>query len=338
MKIMKKCSPRVFNSFLGGVVGVLFVISLLWGESAVYSLSTLIDWFTGKPNIEGIILGQLRLPRTLLAIIVGGTLGLSGAILQGYFRNPLADPGLLGVSGGAALGAVCVFYTGIFQISALLLPLGGLIGAGLSVVVLLGLVGRGGVIVLLLAGVVLSGLTTALTALVLDLVPSPYATFEIVHWLMGSLTDRTMLDVWLTLPGVCGGIALMATCAPALDALTMGEDVAISLGFQLGGIGGVQKRIVLGVAMAVGSCVAVSGAIGFVGLMVPHMVRPFVGYRPSRLLISSFLMGALLLLSADLGVRLMAGRTEIQLGVITALLGVPVFFYRLLLYKQRNIF
>ncbi|MBQ3818175.1 MAG: iron chelate uptake ABC transporter family permease subunit, partial [Acetobacter sp.] len=162
--------------------------------------------------------------------------------------------------------------------------------------------------------------------------------FEILHWLMGSLSDRTMTDVWLALPGVCLGGAIMASCGSALDALTMGEDVAVSLGFRLGGVFGVQRRVVLGVAVSVGSCVAVSGAIGFVGLMVPHMLRPFVGYRPSRLLLPSFLMGAVLLLGADLGVRMLAHRAEIQLGVITALLGVPVFFYRLLLYKQRTMF
>ncbi|MBO5996291.1 MAG: iron ABC transporter permease [Acetobacter sp.] len=328
----------LFNSVLCGVLGFLFIISLLWGESTVHSVSALTDWLMGKPSIEGIIVGKLRLPRTLLAIMVGGTLGLSGAVLQGYLRNPLADPGLLGVSGGAALGAVCVFYTGLFQISALLLPLGGLIGAGLSAVLLLGLVGQGGVLVLIVAGTALSVFTTALTALVLNLVPSPYAMFEILHWLMGSLSDRTMTDVWLALPGVCLGGAIMASCGSALDALTMGEDVAVSLGFRLGGVFGVQRRVVLGVAVSVGSCVAVSGAIGFVGLMVPHMLRPFVGYRPSRLLLPSFLMGAVLLLGADLGVRMLAHRAEIQLGVITALLGVPVFFYRLLLYKQRTMF
>ena len=333
---MKHLSPPVLNGVLCGAVVLLAVASLLWGESSIAVPAAMADWFAGRPTVGAVILGQLRLPRTLLAIMVGDTLGLSGAVLQGYLRNPLADPGLLGVSGGAALGAVCVFYTGLFQMSALLLPLGGLAGAGLSVLLLVLLVGRGGPLVLLLAGTALNGFTAALTALVLNLVPSPYAIFEIMHWLMGSLTDHTMTDVLLALPGVLVGCGLMALCGRALDALTMGEDVATTLGFRLGGVAGVQMRVVLGTALAVGSCVAGSGAIGCVGLVVPHLLRPLAGYRPSRLLFPSFLGGAALLLAADLGVRMMAGRTELQLGVVTALLGAPVFFHRIILFRKRN--
>lgn len=178
-------------------------------------------------------MGQLRLPRMLLALMVGGTLGLSGAVLQGYLRNPLADPGLLGVSGGAALGAVCVFYTGLFQIASALLPLGGLAGALVTATLLVALVGRGGALVLLLAGAAVSSFTAALTALVLNLVPSPYATFEIMHWLMGSLTDRTLNDVLLALPGVVVGCALLMGCGRALDALTMGRTWPKALVFGL---------------------------------------------------------------------------------------------------------
>jgi iron complex transport system permease protein len=329
-------SPAVLNGGLALVLVALAAASILWGEKALDLHAALGDWLAGRPSVGAIILGQLRLPRTALAVMVGGTLGLSGAVLQGYLRNPLADPGLLGVSGGAALGAVCVFYTALFQFSALLLPLGGLLGAVVSALALMVLVGGGGPLVLLLAGAALSSFMAALTALVLDLVPSPYAMFEIAHWLMGSLTDRTPTDVLLALPGVVAGCALLAGCGRALDGLSMGEDVAASLGFRLGGLGGVQMRVVLGVAVSVGSCVAVAGAIGFVGLVVPHLLRPLAGHRPSRLLLPSFLGGAVLLLLADFGVRLLSGHAELNLGVVTALVGAPVFFHRVMLFRKRN--
>ncbi|GBQ64085.1 FecCD family ABC transporter permease [Komagataeibacter swingsii] len=318
---------------LAGVVG-LSCASLMWGETRVMFTHALADLLAGRDSAGAIIVGQLRLPRTLLAIMVGGTLGLSGAVLQGYLRNPLADPGILGVSGGAALGAVSVFYTGLMQVSILALPLGGLAGALGAAAVLVGLVGGGGALVLLLAGAALSSLAAALTALVLNLVPSPYASFEIMHWLMGSLTDRTFTHVWICLPGVvCGGL-LMLSAGRALDALALGEDVAQSLGFRLHGIRSVQTRIVLGTALAVGSCVAVSGAIGFVGLVVPHLLRPLAGYQPSRLLVPAFLGGSVLLLGADMVVRAVATGTELQLGVLTALVGAPFFLARVIVLKR----
>ena len=322
------------NCILAFGVCVLFVASLLWGESHLVISDTVRAAFAGQRTAGVIILEQLRLPRAVLALIVGGVLGLSGAVLQGYLRNPLADPGILGVSGGAALGAVCVFYTGLMQISLIALPLGGLIGALCAVSLLMGLVGRGGTVVLLLAGAALSSFTASLTALVLNLVPSPYASFEIMHWLMGSLTDRTFSHVLLCLPGAMCGVFLLFSVARALDALTLGEDVAASLGFKLLGATGVQTRIIVGAALAVGSCVAVSGAIGFVGLVVPHVMRPFTGHQPSRLLVPSFLGGSALLLAADMVVRLVATGPELQLGVLTALIGAPVFFARVVMLKR----
>ncbi|MCK9819069.1 FecCD family ABC transporter permease [Komagataeibacter oboediens] len=318
---------------LAGVVA-LSGVSLVWGETRIMVWQALADILAGRHGAGAIIVEQLRLPRALLAIMVGGTLGLSGAVLQGYLRNPLADPGILGVSGGAALGAVSVFYTGLMQVSIMALPLGGLAGALCAVVVLMGLVGRGGTLVLLLAGAALSSFAAALTALVLNLVPSPYASFEIMHWLMGSLTDRTFTHVWICLPGVVCGTLLMLSAGRALDALTLGEDVAESLGFRLHGVWGVQTRIVLGAALSVGSCVAVSGAIGFVGLVVPHLLRPLTGYQPSRLLVPSALGGSLLLLGADMVVRMVSVGTELQLGVLTALVGAPVFFARVIMLKR----
>lgn len=331
-----KTRALVLNGVLVGCIVGLSALSLLWGEHAFSFTQALREWLAGQHTAEAVILGELRLPRMLLAILVGGTLGLSGAVLQGYLRNPLADPGLLGVSGGAALGAVCVFYTGLAQLGLAMLPLGGLAGALVAAVLLVMLVGRGGALVLLLAGAALSSFTAALTAMVLNLVPSPYASFEIMRWLMGSLTDRTVLDVLLVLPGVGIGCVLMASSARALDALTMGEDVATTLGFRLKGVTGVQMRIVMGTSLAVGSCVAVSGAIGFVGLVVPHLLRGLAGHRPSRLLLPAFLGGATLLLGADIVVRLAATHKELQIGVVTALIGAPVFFHRVIQFRKRG--
>ncbi|PYD75101.1 ABC transporter permease [Novacetimonas pomaceti] len=319
---------------LAVAVAGLFCASLMWGETSLPFMDALGDMAAGRHTANAIILGELRLPRSLLAIMVGGTLGLSGAALQGYLRNPLADPGVLGVSGGAALGAVLVFYTGLMQLSIVALPLGGLVGALAAAATLMGLVGQGGTLVLLLAGAALSSFTAALTALALNLVPSPYASFEIMHWLMGSLTDRTFTHVWISLPGVIVGIALMFSAARALDALTLGEDVAESLGFRLRGSWGIQTRIVLGAALAVGSCVAVSGAIGFVGLVVPHLLRSLTGHQPSRLLLPSLLGGSCLLVLADMVVRVVAVGPELQLGVLTALVGAPIFFARVIMLKR----
>lgn len=320
-------------ALLAGVIA-LSGASLIWGETRLMVTQALADLLAGRQTAGAIILAELRLPRTLLAVIVGGTLGLSGAVLQGYLRNPLADPAILGVSGGAALGAVGVFYTGLMRLSVAALPLGGLTGALIAAAVLLGLVGRDGTLVLLLAGAALSSFTAAMTALVLNLVPSPYASYEIMRWLMGSLTDRTVTHVWICLPGVLIGTALMLSTGRALDALTLGEEVAESLGFTLHGLRGVQARLVIGAALAVGSCVAVSGAIGFVGLVVPHVLRPFTGYRPSRLLLPAFLGGSLLLLAGDMVVRLVATGPELHLGVLTALIGAPVFFARIIGLKR----
>lgn len=332
---MKSVSANfLLNGALAVAVAGLFCASLMWGETSLPFMDALGDMTAGRHTANAIILGELRLPRSLLAIMVGGTLGLSGAALQGYLRNPLADPGILGVSGGAALGAVLVFYTGLMQLSIVALPLGGLIGALAAAATLMGLVGQGGTLVLLLAGAALSSFTAALTALALNLVPSPYASFEIMHWLMGSLTDRTFTHVWISLPGVIVGIALMFSAARALDALTLGEDVAESLGFRLRGPWGVQTRIVLGAALAVGSCVAVSGAIGFVGLVVPHLLRSLTGHQPSRLLLPSLLGGSCLLVLADMVVRVVAVGPELQLGVLTALVGAPIFFARVIMLKR----
>ena len=296
---------------LAGLV-LLAGLSLLLGASGF-----------GVP--DPIILWQLRVPRTGLALLVGAGLGLSGAVLQGVLRNPLADPGFLGIGGCAALGAVLVFYWGVSASFAAALPLAGLAGAGAGCAVLLLIFARAqsgpG---LILAGVGLSAIAAAGLSLALSAAPNPFALYEITFWLMGGLDDRTLTQLALAAPLILLGCALLLRLGPGLDALSLGEDSAASLGLP---VGTTLRRAVLGVSLAVGAGAAVAGGIGFVGLIVPHVLRPFWGGRPGALLAPSMLTGAGLLLAADCLARASALWLPIagepRLGVLTALLGAP---------------
>jgi iron complex transport system permease protein len=287
----------------------------------------------GRSDPLGLVLWELRLPRAVLACLIGAALGLAGAAMQGYLRNPLADPGVLGVSAGAAFGAVAVFYTGLAGAFALALPLGGLVGALVSVALLVALAGRDATVqTLLLAGVALSSLFGALTSLAISLSPNPFAIGEITLWLLGSLTDRSWHHVAAAGPFLVVGAACLAGTGGALRALTLGEDTAASLGFSLRAL---QVRVALGCALLVGASTAVAGSIGFIGLVVPHLLRPAVRGDSGRLLWMSALGGAVLLPLADLVVRNSPSGAELRLGVVTALLGAP-FFIALLLGMRRR--
>jgi iron complex transport system permease protein len=282
------------------------------------------DWLAGELTLGALVLIELRLPRALLGLLVGFTLGVSGAVMQGFLRNPLAEPGIIGVSGAAALGSVIIFYFGFAGAISLMLSLGGILGAILAGTALFVLAGHGaGTTTLILAGIAINSLAGALIALALNLSPSPYAAMEIMFWLMGSLADRSLDHVALALPLMIAGWALLFSTARALDALSLGEDTAASLGYDL-----VHTRVAVvgGTALCVGSAVAVSGAVGFIGLVVPHLVRPFVGHQPSRVLLVSGLGGAMLASLADIFVRLIATQPELKLGVVTALIGAPFLF------------
>ena len=307
--------------------------SLMVGYARLDVPAALADAFAGRATAAAVVLEQIRLPRAALGAMVGFSLGLAGAALQGLLRNPLADPGVIGVSGGAALGAVVVFYSGLAGAFALAMPLGGVVGAVVAALLLYALVGRGaGTMTLILAGVTVNSFAGALTALALNLSPNPYAAYEIMFWLMGSLADRSLPQLWLAAPLTVVGWALLLTSAPALDALTLGEDTAASLGFDLGRL---RAQLVAGAALAVGAAVAVTGAIGFVGLVAPHLLRPWVGDRPGRLLLVSGFGGAIVLLVADVAVRLIPVHPELKLGVATALIGAPLL-YRLIDRMRRE--
>lgn len=302
-----------------------FATSLAIGPSGL-SFGELLGGLFGQGKESAVLIAQeLRLPRALLGLMIGAALGLSGAALQGFLRNPLAEPGIFGVSSAASLGAVVVLYGGLAGGFALALPLGGLIGAAVAVALILALAGRdASTLGLVLAGIAVSSLAGALTALALNLAPSPFAVLEIVFWLLGSLADRSLDHVWLAGPFILVGMALLLSLGRTLEALTLGEDAARSLGFNLTRA---RLLLVIGTALAIGPATAVAGAIGFVGLVVPHLLRPLVGENPRQLLPLSALGGALLLLLSDVVTRAFPPITELKLGVVTALVGAPFFLW-----------
>jgi iron complex transport system permease protein len=314
-------------------VGLLLAVLLMFGLSLMAGKVWVPPsaWF--GDDMGWWIIVELRLPRAILATAIGAALGLSGAVLQGYLRNPLADPTLVGVSSSAALGAVGAIFLG-FAMSPFAIFASAMAGAALAVLLLAFLVGRSGsVIAFILAGMVLSSLSGSLTAFLISIAPNPFATSEIISWLMGALTDRSFGDVQMAVPFIVAGMALLALSARSLDLLSLGEDAARSLGLSTGRL---QVTIVAGLGLAVGACVAVSGVVGFVGLIVPHLVRPLVGQRPSALLLPSALGGAALLLAADSLVRLIPGAGEVRLGIAMALIGTPFFFALLVGLRRRS--
>ncbi|QQM30863.1 iron ABC transporter permease [Martelella lutilitoris] len=314
------------------LVAVLFMASLTVGPAGFGFRAALSGLFSDDAGAIALIMKEIRLPRALLGLTIGATLGLSGAVLQGYLRNPLAEPGLLGVTASASLGAVIAIYTGLSALFALALPVLALVFAVLSVVLVRFLAGGGArSLSIILAGVAVTSFAGAMTALALNLSPNPFAAMEIMFWMLGSLADRSMLQFWLAVPFMALGWALLFSSARALDAMTIGHDAAESLGISPKTT---ERLVIWGVAASVGAATAVSGAIGFVGLVVPHLLRPLVGAVPSRLLPASALGGAAVLLAADVAVRLVAPERDLKIGVVTALIGAPFFLW--LIFKTRR--
>lgn len=316
--------PAVAAALLAAVLLSLFVGRVALPASAV------VDGLTGADALARLIVVELRLPRALLALLVGGALGLSGAAMQGLLRNPLASPDVVGVTSGAALGAAIAIYFGLSTNFALGTPILGLIGALAAGAVTFAL-GAGGTLSLILAGAAISSLAAALLALALNFAPSPYAAYELTTWLLGSLTDRSWDHLALAAPFIAIGALLLALTGRALDALTLGEAQAASLGIDLGRL---RLITLLGVGLAVGAATSVTGGIGFIGLVAPHLVRPFVGHQPSRLLLPSALVGAGLLLAADMATRVIPTGSEVRVGVLTSLIGAPFFLWLVLRIRK----
>ena len=322
----RQFAPWQLLAVLGAAAVAAFLISLAAGPAGL--------GINAVGEVRLLIFREIRLPRAIFGALIGGALGLSGAVLQGYLRNPLAEASLLGVSSGAALGAVLAIQLGLSQLFALAVPIGGLIGALAAMFGVIALAGlRAGAIAMLLAGLAVSSIATALISLVLNLAHNPFAAVEMVFWLMGSLADRSLPQVWLAAPLMLTGMAILLFVGRALDALTLGEDAALSLGIDLAHT---RWAVVVGTALSVGAATAVTGVIGFIGLIIPHALRPLTGHRPSLLLPASLFAGAGMLLMADVALRLMRPWVDLRIGVLTALLGAP-FFIWLVLRTRREL-
>ncbi|BBK31860.1 iron complex transport system permease protein [Stella humosa] len=320
--------------FLGLLLAVLAFASFAIGPAALPVDQLLSAWWRADGSPEALIAWQIRLPRALLGAAVGMVLGLAGANLQGYMRNPLAEPSLIGASSSAALGAVLVIYFGVSAAWAPALPIAGMTGALVAIFVVQALAGQGAnVLTLILAGVAINTLAGAMTALALNLAPNPHAVVEITFWLLGSLTDRSLDQVLIAAPFMAAGAALLLLNGRGLDALGLGERTAASLGVDLRWL---RWRVIVGTGLAVGAAVSVAGSIGFIGLVVPHLLRPLLGHMPGRLLLPSAFAGGALLLTADIAVRWIPTNVELKLGVLTGLIGAP-FFLVLLLKTRANL-
>lgn len=327
-----RISFTALTGLLIAAIAVASVIALNTGLADIEVIKGLQDFFSGEQSLAANVIGQIRLPRLILALVIGATLGMSGAAMQGLLRNPLADPGVLGVSSGAAFGAICTLYFGIAASAWYWLPGAAIVGALFTLFMVYVLAGlHSSMLALILAGTAMSAIMVALIAVALNFAPSLYAMQEIVFWMLGSLANRHFDHVSIALPLALLSWAMMLSRSRFLDALSLGEDSARSLGFN-----NQRERwiLLLGIAIGVGACVAVSGAIGFIGLVIPHLLRPFVGYRPGRLMFASALGGALLLVLADILVRQFDSARELKLGVVTSLVGAP--FFLLLILKTRS--
>lgn len=311
-------TARRLAAFLSILLVLMAMASLIVGEASI------IDIARQDPELAKLLLVELRLPRLLLAAASGAVLGVGGAALQGLLRNPLASPDILGTSSGAALGAVIVAYYGGFA-ATIAMAMGGIAGALAALILLLLLAGRGATSpTLILAGVAISALGAALMNLALTLAPSPFAFYDMMFWLLGSFADRGFDHVMIGLPPMIVGGALMLSAARGLDALALGDDVAETLGVD---VASVRRRVVGGSAIAVGGAVAVAGIIGFVGLVVPHLVRPLVRHKPGAALAPSAIAGAALLVAADLATRIPINGKSLPIGVVTAMIGAPFFLW-----------
>ena len=321
-----------------GLVAVglaLVAASLSLGSEPLDVTGALARALAEPDAIDVVILREIRLPRTLLALIAGASLGLAGAAMQGLLRNPLASPGLVGSSAGAALGAVSVLYFAGNAWHPQAVPLAGMAGALAATALVYALAGRGaGTTTLILAGVAVNAFATAGMSLLLNLAPSPFAVRELVLWTLGDLADRSLPDVATLLPCTLAGWLLLVGTGRGLDALTLGERGAASLGVDPGRL---RARVLLAVSLSVGAAVATTGMIGFVGLVVPHLLRPLVGHEPGRLLVPSALGGAVLLLAADIGVRLIPTDSALKVGVLTSLVGAPFFLWLILAGRRSSL-
>ena len=314
------------------LVVLLALASLGIGPVRLSPLTVIDALFGGGTDVQQVIVREIRLPRVILGLAIGAILGLSGGALQGLLRNPLAAPSLFGAPQSAAFGAVLVIALGLADVRSWALPAAAIVAAFASVFVLLAIAGRNaGLLILILAGLAISSLAGAATALVMNLSSNPFVVLEIAFWLLGSLEDRSFRHVMLALPFIVAGAIILLSQRNAFRVLSLGEETAQSLGVDVGWL---RLMVISGVALGVGGAVAVSGTIGFIGLVAPHLMRPLIGHDPTRLLVPSTLTGSALLLAADIAVRIIPSTSDIKVGVLTSIIGVPFFLY--LIVRERR--
>ena len=282
--------------------------------------------FLGGADVgDRLVVWQIRLPRAIAAYVTGAALGISGAALQGLLRNPLAEPGVLGVSASASLLATFSLYYGLAALSPGILPLSAIAGAlAATALIALAAIRTRSVVTLILIGVGLSSFSGAAMSLLMNLAPNPFSLSDMINWMLGSVANRSFQELGLAAPFLLAGPIILLVSRRGLSALTLGEEAASGVGLNLR-----NQRIltVLGAGLATGGSVGLAGAIGFVGIVAPHIIRPFVKHDPARSLIPSALLAGLILVMADIGVRLMPTTNELKLGVVAALIGAPAFVW-----------
>ncbi|VAW04362.1 Vitamin B12 ABC transporter, permease protein BtuC [hydrothermal vent metagenome] len=327
-----RIKPSLLNGLLAACLLIIGFLSLFIGTADIAAMDILSALTGTATDTTEIIILELRLPRILLGILAGASLGLSGAALQGLLKNPLADPGVIGVSATAGLGAVIAIYFGLSAFFPLSIQLLSMAGALLATLILSFISSRdSSVLTLILAGIGISSLATAAISLAMNFAPNPMSLQDMIMWLLGSLENRTLSDIAMAAPFIIGGWLILRGVGQGLDASSLGEDTAQTLGINLKRL---RMKVIVGSAISVGATVSVCGAIGFVGLVVPHMIRSLIGHAPGRLLVPSALLGAIILTIADLLTRLPVGHGQLRLGVVTAFVGSPLFLY--IIYKTRG--
>lgn len=316
-----------------GTLAALFAACLL--GSTPMRLPRIMAAIMGQgPAGDSLVIWQIRFPRALAAFMVGGALGASGAALQGLLRNPLAEPGVLGVSAAAVLGATISLYFGLTAISPWALPVAAIIGALIATAIIaLAAIRTQSVVTLILIGVGLSSFAGAAMSLLINFAPNPFSLSDMVNWMLGSVSNRSYREIGFAAPFMAIGLVILFTARRGLSALTLGEEAASGLGLNLKAQ---RILIVLGAGLATGAAVSIAGAIGFVGIVAPHLIRPFVGHDPARSLLPSTLLAGLFLVLADIGVRLIPTQSELKLGVVAAIFGAPAFIWIALQRGRRH--
>jgi len=316
-------SPRLLTIALLAASAVSLAVACLIGSTPM-GMGRALAALLGVGEAGDItVIWEIRLPRALAAFTVGAALGASGAALQGLLRNPLADPGVLGVSAASSLGATFALYYGLVSFSPLILPIAAILGAlAATALIALAAIRTQSVVTLILIGVGVSSFAGAVMSLLMNLAPNPFSLSDMINWMLGSVANRSFNDIALAGPFMALGLAILFATRRGLSALTLGEEAAIGIGVNLR-----RQRIfvVLGAGLATGAAVSIAGVIGFVGIVAPHIVRPFVNHDPARSLLPSALLSGVFLVLADVGVRVLPTDTELKLGVVAALIGAPAF-------------